>query len=180
MNKIILYENIIKNISKSIKNILNEASTLNNVNAYRFIQIYVVKAIKMTLGENNAILLDIPQEIKMRLKIGRTTKITNILLYYNFKNTLAISQAKMLYTKNIAFICDNNIYIINGDLLRANWSNNNACKILKNTYNDALKEKSLMTEFNIEFLKNNAENIIPLTDDAAIMYNNAYEKMNII
>lgn len=181
MNNKVLYESILSAISKEIKKVLYEAKTdnFNNGEAYRFLKIYVAKVIIMTLGEKNAKLDNSTDSVKMKLKIGKTTKDVHLSMCYNDKNEVAVSQSKMMWMKNIAFISDNKIYIVNGDLLRANWGNEDVCRIDRSVYFDRLKESSKMTRFNLDFLKTNASDIISLTEEAAEKYQTSYNEMNL-
>ena len=150
-----LYESIMTAISKEIKNVLNEAGKekFNNNEAYRFLKIYTVKAILMTMGKN-AKTNDTSDAVKMKMKIGKVTKDVHVTMCYRNIPEVAISQSKMMNMKNIAFISDNKIYIVDGDVLRANWGNKAVCKI-GDAYLDRIDERSLMTKFSLNFLKDN-------------------------
>jgi hypothetical protein len=41
---------------------------------------------------------------------------------YNGKGVIALSMYNMMYAKNIGFIHENMCYLVDGDVLRANWA----------------------------------------------------------
>lgn len=180
-NKKQLYESIMASIAKEVKKALNEAKTdnFNNGEAYRFLKFYAAKAIKMTLGETSAELAETKNQLLMRLKIGKSLKTVNLTMCYINQNNVALSEAKMRNAKNIAFISNNKIYIVDGNFLRTNWGNKSVCKIDPAPYRDRLGEIQMLTRFNLEFLKNNASDVISLTDEATAMYNTAYDEMSL-
>ena len=186
MDKRQLYESIMATVAKEVKKALNEDNkNFNNAEAYRFLDLYVTKAIKMTMGDN----VELPKKstsdtkkfrpIKLILKIGKTKKDAYISMCYHDKHEVAVSQSKMMSMKYLAFICDGKIYVVNGDILRSNWGNKNVCYIETRTYRDAIGEDSMMTNFNLDFLKENAEDVISMTDDAIMMYEKAYNEMSL-
>ena len=179
MNKKQLYESIMASVAKEVKKALNEAGPekFNNSEAYRFLKLYVVKAIIMTMG-SAAKVNDSTDSVKMKIKIGRSLKDVNVTMCYKGSNEVGISQSKMMNMKNMAFISDDKIYIVNGDFLRENWNNKSVCRT-DTTYTDRIGERSVMTKFKLEFLKENASDIISMTNDAIAMYETAYNEMSI-
>ena len=179
MNKKQLYESIMNSVAKEVKRALNEAGSekFNNSEAYRFLKLYVVKAILMTMG-SAAKVNDSTDSIKMKIKIGRSLKDVHVTMCYKGSDEIGVSQSKMLNMKNMAFISENKIYIVSGDLLRENWGNKAVCRT-DTAYTDRIGERSIMTKFKLEFLKNNASDIISMTEDAIVMYETAYNEMSI-
>ncbi len=178
-NKKQLYESIMMAVAKEVKKAIFEANKekFNNSEAYRFLKIYAVKAIVMTMGKN-AKANDTTDSVKMKIKIGKATKDVHITMCYRNNPEVAVSQSKMMNMKNMAFISDNKIYIVDGDILRANWGNKAVCRI-DGSYLDRIDERSLMTKFSLKFLKDNASDIISMTDEAIEMYDKAYNEMSL-
>ena len=55
--------------------------------------------------------------INFTIKEGRSSKKA-----YNGKGVIALSMYNMMYAKNIGFIHENVCYLVDGDVLRANWA----------------------------------------------------------
>lgn len=81
---------------------------------------------------------------------------------------LALSMYHMMYAKNIGFIYNNNVYILNGDILRANWENIMSCK--PSLYTDGVGTKTSMTYAEVSKLVELASSVLPLSETLVKYY----------
>lgn len=73
---------------------------------------------KVSLTESTS---DKFKPINFTIKEGRSSKKVSVMAY-NGNGVIALSMYNMMYAKNIGFIHENVCYLVDGDVLRANWA----------------------------------------------------------
>ena len=73
---------------------------------------------KVSLTESTS---DKFKPINFTINEGRSSKKVSVMAY-NGNGVIALSMYNMMYAKNIGFIHENVCYLVDGDVLRANWA----------------------------------------------------------
>lgn len=104
-------------------------ATLNNSAAYGFsknvIRPLIMKVLAATDSKkavNVGKTTDKFKPIDIEVKVGRSKRILSVVMTYDDK-VIALSMFNMMNERNIVFMFNQNIYIVDGKTLVANWSN---------------------------------------------------------
>lgn len=132
-------------------------TTLNNSNAYGFaknvacpimMNAYSQKYPKSKVSVT-ASMSDKFKPINFTAKNGMA-KTQFSVIAYSGSGVIALSMYNMMYAKNVAFIDGNICYLVNGDVLRANWKN---IMSKMRCYTDGSNIRSEMTYADVEKVK---------------------------
>ena len=116
---------------------------------------------KTSLTESNS---DKFKPINFTIKEGRSTKKVSVMAY-NGKGVIALSMYNMMYAQNIGFIHENVCYLVDGDVLRANWA---ALTKKSRMYTDGSGIRSEMTYSDINTIIGFAFASFPINEKQAI------------
>ena len=154
---------------------MKASSTLNNSNAYGFALNVIRKIVMTTIMEHESkTKCELVQGTKndafkpCRVKVG--SKQVDCLAYNQSNNkVLALSQYHMMWSKYMAFIANDTVYIISGDVMRTNWQ-----QLMRKTrkYVDGSKVSSTMTYAMIDDVIALAEAQYGLNSEMKEFYNN--------
>lgn len=143
---------------------------LNNSLAYGFCKNVAANVIIKTLSTSKQKyehVQSVNSDFKpVEIKCGRK-KIS--VLAGNINNgTIALSMYHMMYSKNISFIYNSSVYVVNGDILRANW--NNIMARNPKLYTDGVGMKTSMTYADVDKIASIAESITKISEDLQTYY----------
>lgn len=145
-------------------------ASLNNSLAYGFVRNIVSNVIIKAFAETGVKGTQVksigefkPVEVKIP-KIGKVSCLTAA----RRDGLMALSMYHMMYAKNIGFIWNNNVYIVDGDILRANW--NNIMSKNPALYTDGSGIKTSMTYAEVDKIASLASSSIKLPDTLAKYY----------
>lgn len=123
-------------------------SSLNNSIAYGYVKNVIAKTIinVATLNGVKCKIIETTNKFKpIEIKLGR--RVVSCIANSKSDGTIALSLYHMMNAKNIGFIHNNSVYIIDGDVLRSNW---NSILSNHNKYVDGCGSTSVMTYANID------------------------------
>lgn len=160
---------------------MKKTSTLNNANAYGFCK-NGIRPVIIDVLESNGYKCTIPTSTKdftpitIKTKKGNKAKEMSVIGYMGTE-TIAVSMYNMLGNKDLVFIADNKVYIVNIADLQANWS---AAMASMSKYHDGCGTASEMSHMKPDFLKSMASTIaFDMSEDTVSKYNAAYHKFTV-
>lgn len=150
-------------------------TALNNAEAYRFINLYMIPAMSKTF-DKHGIKYVAPDknsssyDIIYKVRLGNRLTQTAPTVYYPGSNEIGISLHKMMLLKTIITIIDGSIYVISGEKLNSVWLNPSVAYVENRQYTDGLGERSQMTRIKIAWFKENAEYSFEMDEDVYNQY----------
>lgn len=149
---------------------------LNNSLAYGFCKNVAANVIIKTLSTSKQKYEHVQStnsEFKpIEIKCGR--KKISILTGNVHNDTIALSMYHMMYSKNVSFIYDAAVYVVNGDVLRSNW--NNIMSRNPKLYTDGVGMKTSMTYADIDKVIAIAESVTPISEELQAYYKEKQEE----
>lgn len=149
---------------------------LNNSLAYGFCKNVAANVIIKTLSTSKQKYEHVQStnsEFKpIEIKCGR--KKISVLAGNVHNDTIALSMYHMMYSKNVSFIYDAAVYVVNGDVLRSNW--NNIMSRNPKLYTDGVGMKTSMTYADIDKVIAIAESVTPISEELQAYYKEKQEE----